>query len=179
MKVFENATFISCEDSNRIFKVLVEDQGKIAFTGDALPAKYAGVKSRIDLKNQCVLPAFIDTHMHFASFAMFENGLNVRYAKDFRELEQIISTYSDNHPKEKIMFGFGISAHTVKEGRLATRAYHNDPDNTGILVYTQEQVNDFVMRANRAGLQISLHAIGDAAVEQAITAYEGRFISQR
>jgi predicted amidohydrolase YtcJ len=60
MKVFENATFISCEDSNRIFKVLVEDQGKIAFTGDALPAKYAGVKSRIDLKGQCVLPAFID-----------------------------------------------------------------------------------------------------------------------
>jgi predicted amidohydrolase YtcJ len=52
---------------------------------------------------------------------MFENGLNVRYAQDFRELEQIISTYSDNHPKERIMFGFGISAHTVKEGRLATR----------------------------------------------------------
>ncbi len=50
--------------------------------------------------------------------------------------------------------------------------YANDPENKGILYYTQEQVSDFAVRANRMGLQISMHAIGDAAVEQCITAYE-------
>lgn len=50
--------------------------------------------------------------------------------------------------------------------------YANDPHNRGVLYYTQEQVNDFVIRANRMGLQIALHAIGDAAVEQCITAFE-------
>ena len=41
-----------------------------------------------------------------------------------------------------------------------------------MLNYTQEQVNAFAIAANRAGLQITMHAIGDAAVEQCITAYE-------
>ena len=50
--------------------------------------------------------------------------------------------------------------------------YANNPANRGMLFYTQEQVNDFCIRANRAGLQIAMHAIGDAAVEQAVTAYE-------
>jgi len=50
--------------------------------------------------------------------------------------------------------------------------YANDPENSGLLNYTQEQVNAFAIEANRLGLQITMHAIGDAAVEQCITAYE-------
>jgi predicted amidohydrolase YtcJ len=50
--------------------------------------------------------------------------------------------------------------------------YYNNPQNTGFLLYSQEEVNDFCIRANRAGLQIAMHAIGDAAVDQAISAYE-------
>jgi predicted amidohydrolase YtcJ len=41
-----------------------------------------------------------------------------------------------------------------------------------MLAYTQKEVNDFVKTANRIGLQVSMHAIGDAAVLQAVTAYE-------
>lgn len=50
--------------------------------------------------------------------------------------------------------------------------YSNNPANTGWLKYSQDQVNQFVIKANRAGLQVALHAHGDAAVEQAINAYE-------
>lgn len=50
--------------------------------------------------------------------------------------------------------------------------YTDDPENKGMLFYTQEQVSDFCIQANRAGLQISMHAIGDAAVEQGVRAYE-------
>jgi predicted amidohydrolase YtcJ len=58
------------------------------------------------------------------------------------------------------------------EDAALTEPYANNPDNKGMLYYTQEQVNDFCIKSNRAGLQIAMHAIGDAAVEQAIVAYE-------
>ena len=44
MRVFKNADFISCEDENRIFKYLVEKDGKIIFTGDQLPEVYSRVE---------------------------------------------------------------------------------------------------------------------------------------
>lgn len=40
----------------------------------------------------------------------------------------------------------------------------------GILYYTDQQVTDFCKAANRAGLQIEMHAIGDAAFNQATRA---------
>lgn len=48
--------------------------------------------------------------------------------------------------------------------------YYNDPSNYGVLYYTDETVIDFCKRANRAGLQIEMHAIGDAAFDQAARA---------
>ncbi len=50
--------------------------------------------------------------------------------------------------------------------------YANDPANRGVLFYSDEQVGQFVKAANRAGLQVSMHAIGDAAVAQAVNAIE-------
>jgi predicted amidohydrolase YtcJ len=48
--------------------------------------------------------------------------------------------------------------------------YSHQPDNKGILFFSDEEVVSFTKRAHRAGLQISLHAIGDAAVDQAVMA---------
>lgn len=50
--------------------------------------------------------------------------------------------------------------------------YSNDSENHGILFNEDNVVIEFAKKANRAGLQIELHAIGDAAVNQAITAIE-------
>ena len=328
MRVFKNADFISCEDNNRIFKFLVEKDGKIIFTGDQLPEGYAGVE-QVDLKNRCVVPAFADTHMHFASFALFNSSLDCRDVGDFAELSDLINKYIALGKKEKVILGFGCSAHTVKEKRLPERSdldkitshplmivkydghasvgntaminklpaailadpgfdkatgwfylnafykavnsisqsislpalfknmiagsdnlarkgislvhtsegvgfpldldvdimrfanrglpqkfhvffqtmdvkkvlsrklpciggcfataldgcfgsedaalikpYSNNPKSSGTLFYPQQQVNDFVKAANRSGLQIALHAIGDAAIKQALIAFE-------
>lgn len=45
--------------------------------------------------------------------------------------------------------------------------YCNDPANSGVLYYTDEQVLAFCRAAHNAGLQIEMHAIGDAAFDQA------------
>ncbi len=52
------------------------------------------------------------------------------------------------------------------------KPYHNDPDNTGIFFQKEEEVFEFAKKANRAGLQIEMHAIGDAAVSRAVKAIE-------
>lgn len=329
MTIFEKGTFISCEDNNRIFTVLIEDQGKIVHTGDTIPEQFSTLRDRINLKGQCIVPAFGDTHMHFESFALFNATLDVRNARDFEELSDTIRDYEKNHPRERLLLGFGCSAHVVREKRLPDRnvldkitskplflvkydghagvantsllkklprpimntagfieasghffqesfyaavnhltksvspytvlknlisaadalaqkgvgfvhtsegvgfvldidvdimrfaarglpidfsiyfqtmdvnkiirrklpriggcfataldgcfgsedaaliePYTNNQDNKGVLFYPQQKVNDFVRNANRANLQIAVHAIGDAAVAQAITAYE-------
>ncbi|MBO8159718.1 amidohydrolase [Thermosyntropha sp.] len=53
--------------------------------------------------------------------------------------------------------------------------YSNNPENKGKLFYSQKEVNDFMCQANRENLQIAVHAIGDAAFEQAVTGFETAF----
>ena len=50
--------------------------------------------------------------------------------------------------------------------------YSHDPGNKGILYHTEEEVFEFTRKANRAGLQIEMHVIGDAAVSRAVNALE-------
>jgi len=50
--------------------------------------------------------------------------------------------------------------------------YCDCQDCSGSLYFSDEALYDFVERAHRAGLQISMHAIGDAAIEQLLNAYE-------
>lgn len=328
MKVLTNGHFISCEDDNRCFSVMVIDKDKIIFTGDNVPEAYKTC-SAIDMQGLTVVPAFSDTHMHFESYALFGTTVDVRDADNFEDMGRMIKDWTDAHPQAKFLPAYGCSAHTVGEKRLPETAdldkmtdlpmlivkydghaavansalidlfpsdvlsdpgfdaqtgwlyqnafykgvnfitqkvspmtllegmshaaqslaekgigyihtvegvgykndidvdtiniirrglpqkftvffqtmdvdkvvrrkmkhiggcfslaldgcfgsedaalsegYANNPDNKGFLAYTQEEVNNFCIRANRAGLQITMHAIGDAAVEQALNAYE-------
>ena len=59
-------------------------------------------------------------------------------------------------------------------GRTAamTFGYQDEPSNRGTLNHTQEQVNDMLCEAHSRGVQAQVHAIGDAAVDQFITAVE-------
>lgn len=328
MHYFTNGTFLSCEAENQTYHVMGVEKGRIRFLGDRLPAGVSAAETT-DLNGQCVVPAFADTHIHFASFALFNETVDVREAADFDDMGRRFACYQAAHPKVKFIPAFGCSAHTVAEKRLpgrkdfdkmtnlpalmvkydghagvantalihqlpdavkqdpgfdagtgwlyqnafylavnfitqkiaplkilqnfinaadfmarrgiglihtvegvgyrndldvdtvliAARAlpqtfrvffqtmdlakvskrrlprvggcfrlaldgcfgsedaallepYANDNKNRGFLAYTQEQVTAFCTEANRKGLQISMHAIGDAAVEQALTAYE-------
>jgi len=121
VQVFENGVFISCSDNDEVFRYLVEDKGKIIFIGNELPDRFQEVTHRVNLGGQSVLPAFVDTHIHFASFGLFNFGLNVRYANDFADMGRQINKYASQHNQDKFLFGFGVTAHTVVERRLPTR----------------------------------------------------------
>lgn len=56
---------------------------------------------------------------------------------------------------------------------IATREpYTSDPDDYGILYYSQEELNDILGRAHDKGFQITAHAQGDRAIEMVIDCIE-------
>ena len=59
-------------------------------------------------------------------------------------------------------------------GRTAAmfRHYPGQPENFGITIQTQEQLDEKFLAAARAGFQGAAHAIGDRAIDMIITAYE-------
>ncbi len=48
--------------------------------------------------------------------------------------------------------------------------YSDQPENSGLLTYSDQQLTDLVQRADDLGYQVIVHAIGDKAVEQTIEA---------
>ncbi len=55
----------------------------------------------------------------------------------------------------------------------ATREpYTSDPNDSGILYYSQEEIDDILGVAHREGFQITAHAIGDKAVEMVMNCIE-------
>ena len=67
-----------------------------------------------------------------------------------------------------ILLDGDIGPHTA----ALSEPYVDDPVCYGTLYHTQEEIDAFVLKAHRAGLQVAMHAVGDGAVEQALRAYE-------
>ena len=70
------------------------------------------------------------------------------------------------------------SVKIFSDGSLGARTaalfqpYHDEPTRKGIVLYTQKKLNTLVMKAHEAGFQLAIHAIGDRAVDMALTALE-------
>ncbi len=54
--------------------------------------------------------------------------------------------------------------------------YSNSQNNYGTLHFSDQVITDFLIKANRAGLQLQLHCVGDAAVMQAVKAIEAALV---
>lgn len=118
MKVYEG-DILTVDANDSVARYLVEENGRIAFVGDELPAEYADASvERLGGKALC--PAFVDTHEHLASFATFNAGLNVMHARSNREIVDMVRNFAPRC-KSKILVAFGASPYSVEEGRLLSR----------------------------------------------------------
>lgn len=82
------------------------------------------------------------------------------------------------------MTGFGDSllqigaAKIFVDGSLNARSaalyepYTDDPSTSGMMFYTQDELNEVMLKAHRAGFQMAVHAHGDRAVDAALNAFE-------
>ncbi len=87
--------------------------------GDDLPAAYQGAPREV-LGERALLPCFGDTHLHFASYALFNAGLDVRSARSLPEMCEHIQKFTREN-NDKIIMGFGASTHCVEEKRLISK----------------------------------------------------------
>ena len=118
MQVFKG-NIVTVNKNNDVVNYLVENKGLIEFVGNQLPDKYANWPT-IDLKDKALIPAFVDTHQHFASFSTFNSGLNVMDCSDNQQIMQMISDYYKTS-KSKTIIAFGASPYSVKEKVLLNK----------------------------------------------------------
>jgi predicted amidohydrolase YtcJ len=61
----------------------------------------------------------------------------------------------------------------------ATRSsYRSDPNDSGILYWSQEELDRMIARAHTAGFQVTMHTLGDRAIDQGLTAIERALTGQ-
>lgn len=118
MKCYEG-NIVTVNADNEVFRYLVEDGGKIVFVGNELPSQYEKAE-KVDLGSRALIPAFVDSHQHFASFSTFQAGLNVMDAESNVEIQSMIKDFVARS-KGKTLICFGASPYSVKEGRLISR----------------------------------------------------------
>ena len=53
-----------------------------------------------------------------------------------------------------------------------SKAYHDDPNTRGFNLFTDEHMNKMLEYANNMGMQIAVHAIGDACLDQVLNGIE-------
>lgn len=119
MKCYKG-NILSVNANDDVFSYLVEDSGKIVYVGNELPGLYSEAEL-VDLGPRALIPSFVDTHQHFASFSIFHSGLNVMDAESNEEISRMVANFYDRSVKEKTLIAFGASPYSVKERRLISR----------------------------------------------------------
>lgn len=119
MKCYKG-TILTVNHRDEVVQFLVEDHGRIVYTGNELPDKYSKAET-VELGSSVLIPAFVDTHQHFASFSTFHAGLNVMDAESNVEIARMVSEFYKKAGKKKTLIAFGASPYSVKEGRLISR----------------------------------------------------------
>ncbi len=68
----------------------------------------------------------------------------------------------------KLFSDGSIGGHTAR----MREPYEGEPDNRGLWMMPPDELKAKVLRAHRAGFQVGIHAIGDAAIDLVLDAYE-------
>ncbi len=119
MRCYEGS-ILTVNQNDDVVRYLVTCGDKIVFVGSELPEKYASVP-RVELGERALIPAFVDTHQHFASFSTFFAGLNVMDAESNEEISDMVRDFVARS-SQKTLIAFGASPYSVREKRLISRA---------------------------------------------------------
>ena len=117
--IFEG-NILTVDKNDTVCKYLVTKEDRIAYVGNELPEKYNGMKV-VHLGEKALLPAFVDSHQHFASFSTFYGGLNVMDAESNEEIQEMVRDFVKRSGNKKTLIAFGASPYSVKERRLVSR----------------------------------------------------------
>ena len=119
MKCFEGQ-ILSVNKNNDVFRYLVVNDDRIEYIGNELPLVYQDCDI-INIGEKAIVPTFVDTHQHFASFATFHAGLNVMECSSNKEIADRVREFASTS-KSKTLIAFGASPYSVEERALISRS---------------------------------------------------------
>jgi predicted amidohydrolase YtcJ len=128
MKLFYNATFHSMNDAKDSWKAILVENGKIVETFHNIP-NFLPNWEIIDLKENFVLPGFIDAHTHSFEGGLYSLGCDLKPCKTISEvLEKIASS----NPVGNHFFAYQFDENLIAEKRFPTieeldQLYPNTP----------------------------------------------------
>jgi predicted amidohydrolase YtcJ len=133
--------------------------GCTAMQGGPVSLEVAQVYARLDREGRLTQRAFLwapllSNEADFQSWVAFAHGLP-----------------KDGKVQISAFKGFADGTYAARTAALLA-PYADDPSTRGELYVPQEKLNAAVIRANRAGFPVAIHATGDAAVRSALDAYE-------
>lgn len=118
MRIFFNGPIITMNDDCKFVETLIEDNGKIVFTGSEHLANLFLKSSQknadwFDLKGFTLMPGFIDAHSHLSDTAQTLKTADLRSARNFDDIICILKDFINNHPEHKNLI-IGLSYdHTI------------------------------------------------------------------
>ena len=129
MRVYEG-TIISCAESDgegwrvppgrRPRALSRRGQREDSLRGRRAPRRVP-LAAALRARTRALLPAFADAHLHFSSFALFASTLTIDL-RDARSIPDVLDRLRARGRGKKPLLGFGLSAHSVAEGRLLEKA---------------------------------------------------------
>ena len=161
--------------------LLADEANSLALTevGNALGTD-EGASDRVALAVDRALSVGLTTVHALEGGSVGEDRAVARFLKDMAGLPLRFVLYYQTMDVDKvlalglpriggcILLDGDVGPHTA----ALSEPYVDDPECYGTLYHTQDEINAFVLKAHQAGLQVAMHAVGDAAVEQALGAYE-------
>lgn len=88
---------------------------------------------------------------------------------------EILTKEKLNNPYRKVQLG---AYKIFSDGSMGSRSaalkepYSDDPENSGFMLFTQEELNNKILIGYEHGLQPAIHAIGDRALDMTLSAIE-------
>lgn len=146
--------------------------------GELLAAEYEAAKKGLTALHCIVSPGSYKEELRALASLAAEGKLSLRY-RVYIPFEAM--DYVEEKGLRAALKGDGVRINGVKlfaDGSLGARTaalrepYHDDQGNQGMLRHTDEELAEMAEKADSAGYQVIVHAIGDRAVEQAADALE-------
>jgi hypothetical protein len=107
--IFKNGRIVTLDFRNTIAEAIAVKDGKILFIGlNKEVEKYINTSTKvIDLAGKFVMPGFIDSHAHFLGIGESIINLDLRNAKNWNEVVQIVDEAVKKHKPGEWIIGRG------------------------------------------------------------------------
>ena len=168
------------EQSTKVFDDILPD-----------PLKDIEVQKRImqDVLNDMSSKGITTIHTYAAKIWQYNEDINIykNFEKEGKlplrvtvcidELfePEILTKEKLNNPYRKVQLG---AYKIFSDGSMGSRSaalkepYSDDPENSGFMLFTQEELNNKILIGYEHGLQPAIHAIGDRALDMTLSAIE-------